>query len=73
MPTTTKIAVVMNSERCRPSGSPVNRLICGATTNDSMRMVMLEPHTRQLASVARSVGTWVIAGAIEPYGIFTRL
>ena len=56
----------MNKARCRPTGSPLNLLICGATTNDNIRIVMLEPQTRQLANAARSVGTWVIAGAIDP-------
>ncbi len=44
----------------------MNRLIWGATTNASIKMVMLDPYTRQVASLARSVGTCVIAGAIEP-------
>ena len=66
MPSTTKIAVVMNRDCCRPDGSLAYFLICGATTNESIRIVRLEPQTRQLASLARSVGTWVIAGAIDP-------
>jgi hypothetical protein len=54
--------VVRVSERCRLS----EPWICGATTKASMTMVNAVPMSRELPSLARSCGTWVIAEASEP-------
>jgi hypothetical protein len=65
-PTMTKMPVVKVSDCWNPAGFPTYRLICGATTQASIRTVAPEPIDRKAASRARSSGTWVMAGAIEP-------
>ena len=50
-----------------------NTTIWGDTTKAMTRMVRLAATTREVDSFARAPGSWVIAAASEPYGMFTKL
>ena len=54
------------NEFCSASASPTFARICGAMTHERTRIMIAAPNIRKLASFARSVGTWVSEGAIEP-------
>ena len=73
MPTTTKAAVVKNSERWSASGSWTFPWIWGAMTKAMARTLNAAPYMRKVANLLRSTGTWVIVGAMDPYAMLTSV
>jgi len=65
-PMADRMPMETNSEFCRATGSPALALICGAMTQESTSTIRAAPIMRKLASFARSAGTCVSEGAIEP-------
>jgi len=55
-----------NREFCSATGSAALARIWGAITQERMSTMTAAPNMRKLASLARSVGTCVREGAMEP-------
>jgi len=57
---------VTNSDSCSASASPALARIPGTIAQTRTRIMTAAPYMRKAASLARSVGTCVSEGAMEP-------